>query len=85
MRFPFSPPSRPGYEFEAWSDEEGLHAHCPHCPPQAFVRVLVETGDDRGELDAFYRSWCLYDWAGADRLVGDGASGHHTPAHDVTW
>ncbi len=77
MRFPFSAPGKPGYEVEAWSDGEGFHTHWTHCPPQAFVRALVETGEDHDELEAFYRSWCLYDWAGADLLVGDGERGHY--------
>jgi len=84
MRFPFSAPGKPGYEVEAWGDADGFHTHWTHCPPQAFVRALVEAGDDRGELDAFYRSWCLYDWAGADLLVADGARGHYERPHTMS-
>lgn len=84
MRFPFSAPGRPGYEVETWTEGETVYTHWTHCPPQAFVRALVEAGDDRGELDAFYRSWCLYDWAGADLLVGDGARGHYERPHTMS-
>lgn len=94
MRFPFSAPGRPGYEVGVWSDHGGIHTHWTHCPPQAFVRELIDSGEDRGELDAFYRSWCLYDWAGADLLVGDGTRGHYDrprtlsrgePVCDMCW
>lgn len=94
MRFPFSAPGAPGYEVEAWSDGTRFHTHWTHCPPQAFVRSLVEEGEDRGELEAFRRSWCLYDWAGADLLVRDGKHGHYArsrtmsdgdPVCDMCW
>jgi hypothetical protein len=84
MRFPFSAPGKPGYAVEAWSDGERFHTHWTHCPPQAFVRHLVERRGDRGELEAFYRSWCLYDWAGADLLVGDGRRGHYARPHTMS-
>lgn len=84
MHFPFSAPGKPGYEVRVWSDADGFHTHWTHCPPQAFVRALVESGSDRGELDAFYRSWCLYDWAGADLLVGDGRQGHYDRPHTMS-
>ena len=77
MWFPFSAPGRPGYEVRAWGEGESFFTHWAHCPPQAFVRRLVEEEEDQGELDAFYRSWCLYDWAGADLLIGDGRHGHY--------
>ena len=70
--FPFSAPGAPGYEVEAWAEGEQFFTHWTHCPPQAFVRGLVEDQGDRGELDAFYHSWCLYDWPAADQLAGDG-------------
>jgi len=84
MHFPFASPGKPGYEVKAWSDGSGLHTHWTHCPPQTFVRHLVEAGEDRGELDAFYRSWCLYDWAGADLLVADGEHGHYERSHTMS-
>jgi hypothetical protein len=84
MHFPFSAPGKPGYEVETWSEGDRFHTHWTHCPPQAFVRELVETRGDRGELDAFFQSWCLYDWAGADLLVGDGKQGHYERRHTMS-
>lgn len=84
MWFPFSAPGPPAYAVRAWSERERIFTHWTHCPPQAFVRSLVEAGDDRGELEAFYRSWCLYDWAGADLLVGDGERGHYERPHALS-
>jgi hypothetical protein len=84
MRFPFSAPGSPGYEVEAWGGDSAFHTHWTHCPPQAFVRRLVEEGEDRGELEAFYRSWCLYDWAGADLIIDDGDHGHYERPHTMS-
>jgi hypothetical protein len=84
MRFPFGAPGKPGYEVRAWSEGERFFTHWTHCPPQAFVRALVEAGEDRGELEAFYRSWCLYDWSGADLLAGDGERGHYRRPHTMS-
>lgn len=83
LRFPFSAPGRPGYEVEAWEDREGFHTHWTYCPPQAFVRELIQQKDS-GELEAFYRSWCLYDWAAADLLVNDGRRGHYKRPHTLS-
>lgn len=77
MHFPFSAPGKPGYEVKSWSEGDRFHTHWTHCPPQAFVREWVSRNEDRGELEAFFRSWCLYDWAAADLLVGDGRQGHY--------
>lgn len=77
LRFPFSAPGRPGYEVDAWSDGSGFHTHWTHCPPQSFVRKVIAHDGDHGELDAFYRSWCQYDWPGADVIANDGARGHY--------
>lgn len=94
MRFPFSAPGRPGYEVEAWSEGGRFHTHWTHCPPHTFVRNLVERRGDRGELEAFRRSWCRYDWPGADLLAGDGERGHYErertlshgdPVCDMCW
>lgn len=84
MRFPFSAPGSPGYEVRAWREGERFFTHWTHCPPHTFVRSLVEAGEDRGELEAFYRSWCLYDWAAADLLVGDGEHGHYERPHTLS-
>ena len=55
--------------------------------------IAAQEGD--GEmLDAFYRSWCQYDWPGADVIAGDGARGHYRrtrtlsrgdPVCDMCW
>jgi hypothetical protein len=82
--FPFSAPGKPGYEVKVWAAGDQFFTHWTHCPPQWFVRKLVETRGDRGELDAFYRSWCSYDWAAADLLVGDGKRGHYTRPHTMS-
>lgn len=82
--FPFSAPGAPGYAVEAWAEGEQFFTHWTHCPPQAFVRGLVEHEGDRGELDAFYHSWCLYDWPAADLLAGDGERGHYARRHTMS-
>jgi len=78
MIFPFSAPGRPGYEVKITKQTGQLLTHWTWCPPQAFVRDLVRREGDKGELDAFYNSWCLYDWPGADLMAGDGERGHYT-------
>ncbi len=95
MVFPFTSPGAPGYEVQAWSEGDRFFTHWTHCPPQAFVRRLVEEGGYAdGELEAFYLSWCLYDWAAADMLAGDGTNGHYArpqtmsrgdPVCDMCW
>jgi hypothetical protein len=84
MVWPFNAPGAPGYEVRAWSEGDRFFTHWTHCPPQAFVRQLVEGGDDAGELDAFRRSWCLYDWPGADLLAGDGTTDHYARPHTMS-
>ncbi len=84
MFFPFSAPGRPGYEVKVWREEGQLLTHWTWCPPQAYVRSLIERDGDRGELDAFYRSWCQYDWPGADLIAGDGGHGHYTRARTMS-
>lgn len=82
--FPFSAPGAPGYEVEAWAEGEEFFTHWTHCPPHTFVRELVEERGDRGELVAFSRSWCLYDWPAADLLAGDGKRGHYARPHTMS-
>lgn len=77
LRFPFDAPGPPGYEVRVWRDGENILTHFTRCPPQSFVRELIAQSGDRGDLDAFYESWCLYDWPGADLIVSDGARGHY--------
>lgn len=92
--FPFNAPGPPGYHLKIWSEDEKLFTHWFHCPPQTFVRRLVKEQGDRGELEAFYQSWCLYDWPGADLIAGDGKRGHYDrqrtlskgdPLCDMCW
>ncbi len=84
MIFPFSAPGAPGYEVRAWPEDGRFLTHWTHCPPQTFVRRLVEEGTDQGELDAFYQSWCLFDWPGADLLANDGERGHYTRSQTMS-
>ncbi len=77
MKFPFSAPGRPAYEAKVWKQNEDYYTHWTWCPPQAYVRNLIEREGDSGELDAFYQSWCQYDWPGADIMAGDGKKGHY--------
>lgn len=78
MIFPFSAPGAPGYDVETWSEGGRYYTSWKHCPPQTFVRNLVAEQGDHGELEAFRRSWCVYDWDGADVLAGDGRKGHYS-------
>ena len=84
MFFPFSAPGAPGYEGKVWTKGGNTYTHWKHCPPQAFIRHLVKTYGDRGELDAFYNSWCLYDWPGADIIAGDGQHGHYSRLYTLS-
>jgi len=84
MIFPFSAPGRPGYEVEVWTEGDDTYTHWTHCPPHTFVRNLVESNGDRGELQAFRESWCLYDWPGADIIAGDGETGHYSREHTLS-
>lgn len=84
MVFPFNAPGAPGYEVEAWSEGDRYYTYWRHCPPEAFVRRLVEEGEDRGELEAFARSWCRYDWAAADEFAADGRRGHYERSHTLS-
>jgi hypothetical protein len=77
LRFPFKPVGAPGYEVSVRREGEDLFTDFLHCPPQSFVREVVDVHGDKGDLDAFYKSWCLYDWPGADIIAGDGERGHY--------
>ena len=92
--FPFNALGAPGYEVEVRRVGDDLLTHWTHCPPQSFVRDLVSESGDKGDLDAFYESWCLYDWPGADLIAGDGHRGHYArrqtlsrgdPVCDMCW
>jgi hypothetical protein len=86
MRFPFSAPGKPGYEVHAWAEADRFHTHWTYCAPLGFVQRYVEKHGDRGELDAFYQSWCLYDWPAADILAGGRAAerGHYQRLHTLS-
>lgn len=94
LRFPFDAPGAPGYAVETRSEGEDLLTHFTHCPPQSYVRRLSEETGDPDALEAFRQSWCLYDWAGADIIAGDGQRGHYRrrrtlshgdPVCDMCW
>lgn len=86
LAVPFSRPGRPGYEARVWSEPGAFCTHWTHCPPYAFVRRWVEQHGDHGELDAFRRSWCAYDWALNDAIVGGprGQRGHYERPHTLS-
>jgi hypothetical protein len=86
MRFPFSSPGEPGYDVRAWSEPDRFYTHWTFCAPLGFVKRYVERHGDRGELQAFYQSWCLYDWPAADILAGGraGEHGHYERAHTLS-
>ena len=84
MVFPFHASGKPGYEADVWTEGDKTYTYWTHCPPQSFVRRVNEERGDHGELDAFYHSWCQYDWAGADLIAGDGKHGHYTREHTLS-
>jgi hypothetical protein len=94
LRFPFSAPGAPGYEVDVRTEGPDILTYFTHCPPQTFVRTLVATQGDRGDLEAFRQSWCKYDWPGADLIADDGQRGHYVrhqtlsagdPRCDMCW
>jgi hypothetical protein len=86
MIFPFSTPGLPGYECKAWSETDCYCTYWTHCPPFEFVRKYVETHGDRGEIEAYQKSWCEYDWALAFAMVngGFGVKGHYERQHTLS-
>ena len=86
MIFPFSSPGYPGYECKAWSEPKRYCTYWTHCPPYEFVRQYVEIHGDNGEIEAFQRSWCWYDWSLAYAIV-DGnhnVKGHYERPHSLS-
>lgn len=92
--FPFSAPGAPGYAVDVRLEGPNILTHFTHCPPQTFVRTLIATKGDRGDLEAFRQSWCTYDWPGADLIADDGKRGHYVrnqtlsagdPRCDMCW
>lgn len=94
LRFPFSAHGAPGYAVEVRTEGPDILTYFTHCPPQTFVRTLIATQGDRGDLEAFRQSWCKYDWPGADLIADDGKLGHYIrrqtlsagdPRCDMCW
>jgi hypothetical protein len=77
LKFPFSAPGRPGYEVNVWEEPGRFYTSWTYCAPLGFVRAYVQRHGDRGEVEAFYRSWCLYDWPLGDILAGGKAGERH--------
>jgi hypothetical protein len=86
MIFPFSIPGRPGYECKAKAETDHFCTYWTHCPPFEFVRQYVEAHGDRGELKAFQRSWCWYDWALTYAMVNGSfkVRGHYERPHTLS-
>ena len=86
LRFPFSAPGRPGYEVEAWAESGRFRTDWTYCAPYAFVRNYVAEYGDNGEMEAFRKSWCWYDWAFTYAMVGgsDESHGHYERPHTLS-
>lgn len=86
LRFPFSAPGRPGYELKAVNaGDDRFITDWTYCPPFAFVKQFVEKHGDRGEVEAFFRSWCQFDWALAQAIVeGMEAPGWYQRPHTLS-
>jgi hypothetical protein len=86
LKFPFSAPGHPGYEVKAWAEPGRFYTSWTYCAPLGFVRRYVQCHGDRGEVEAFYRSWCLYDWPLADILAGGkaGERNHYERPHTLS-
>ena len=82
--FPFSAPGAPGYEVKAWREGDDILTHFTCCPPQSFVRRVAETEGDPDALETFRRSWCTYDWPGADLIASDASRGHYRRPHTLS-
>lgn len=84
--FPFSAPGRPGYEVRAWAEPDRFCTVWTHCPPYTYVREYVDEHGDRGEIEAFIKSWCWYDWAFAYAMVDGGYEkpGHYERPHTLS-
>ncbi|MGA9533688.1 MAG: hypothetical protein WBR18_13305 [Anaerolineales bacterium] len=96
LRFPFNAPGRPGYEVKGYSvGRSKFITDWTYCPPFDYVKQYVEKHGDRGEVQAFFRSWCQYDWALAYAIAeGTGQPGWYQRPHalsqgddicDMTW
>lgn len=84
LRFPFNAPGAPGYEVKTWQEGSDIFTHFTSCPPQTFARRLAQDTEDDFVLALFRRSWCTYDWPGADLIAGDGTRGHYHRRHTLS-
>lgn len=85
MIFPFSGPGRPGYEVKAWAEEDRFLTDWTFCAPFHFVKQYIDKHGDRGEIEAFYRSWCGYDWALTYAMAeGSGKPGYYARPHTLS-
>jgi len=75
--FPFGAHGAPGYAVETSRDGDDILTHFTHCPPQTLARRLSEQEGDPEILEVFRKSWCTYDWPGADLIADDGHRGHY--------
>lgn len=82
LRFPFAAPGRPAYEVATSDESGGFLTTWTWCPPHAFVRQLIAAQGDNGELGAFRRSWCSFDWAFNDLLAG--GTGNYSRPHTMS-
>jgi hypothetical protein len=72
MVYPFSAPGRPGYEVQHWAEDDHYCTYWTYCAPLGVVKRFIEENDDRGDIEAFYKSWCSYDWAFTHAMVNGG-------------
>jgi hypothetical protein len=86
MRFPFSAPGRPGYEVKAWSEINRFCTFWTNCPPFNVIKSYVERNGDKGEIEAFYKTWCAYDWALSYAMLDGayGVRGHFERPHTIS-
>jgi hypothetical protein len=86
MVYPFRASGRPGYECRAWKEHDRFCTFWTHCPPLEAVREFVARHGNRGEVDAFRRSWCSFDWALANAIAdgGFGEAGHYERPHTLS-
>lgn len=71
LRFPFSASEPYGYAVKSWAENGDRMTYWSRCPPQSFARAAAEQEQSPDLIDAFYESWCLYDWHGTDVIAGD--------------
>jgi len=65
MKFPFS---TLGYKSKAWAEVDCFCIDWSECPP---FEAIKNNGTDE-EVEFFYNTWCLYDYAVAKEMVKGG-------------